>query len=1231
VTEKLSSVFARFKHKKNPLIKAIYNNNKGLFFQIAFFSLVCALLEYTGPFLINHIINYITDPNRTIQTGIFIVVGIVLARVLLSIFLARMRILLAMWAVKSANAVNGVIYEKILRFSLIRSVEHNTGSLVNHIQVDSDRLNYAAWDLANVITLPVVLGVGIYFMWVSVGISFLSGLGVILVMSLINFLFSKMYFKISEKTMEKKDERMAVATEILNGIKYIKMSGWENSFLKKISKVRDGELALFKKKAIIDSIITLLLELTPNLITVAIFGTYIYTGHDIDAKSAFTLVSTLMVLQDPVKALPDCVSTLLDLKVSLDRINKFLLAEDIKADYIKKNEVDYPETAINIKNGNFYWLTEEEKKLKKKKEEEEAQEGDEDGEKKKEEEKKEEKPASESSDEIENEGEGEKMILKDINLDIKKGSFVAILGDVGSGKSSFLFSLAGEMKYQVENQPEIIINGDMSQVPQQSWILNTTVKKNILFGQEFDQKKYNDVLKYSCLKSDLDILINQDETEIGEKGVNLSGGQKARVSLARALYKNSDIYLFDDPLSAVDAHVGNYILKECFMGYLKEKTRVLVTHKFESLKYVDHIYIFNKGKIVEEGTLETLQESATFQEIKEKYNMINKKETSDEEEEKTDAESAKVQKDEVQETKLTKEPSKEEEKKEIPPEDKELLEKLMLDEDKEEGAVGWKVWKMFFNYYGGWFFYFTLLLVMGSMTVSQVGANFWLSYWSDSGNKEKHSRDYYFTVYTMFGVGYAVFAFIQSIMQRIQSIRFSRFIHKEMFSKVIRAPINLFFDRVPTGRILNRFSKDLATIDDHLSSIFGWVISQSFSFLTDIFVCIVIGTVWVFPLAVFFFYVCYRLNKSFTNLNREITRLESISKSPVVSFFTESLGGLISIRTYNEQTNFMNKFHKLQDEHIKNTILDWATFNWYNLRTSFASVIIIGPVISIPLLLTGYDTVSAGMVALLIIYVIQINEDIAFLFLCFSYFEFQLVSLERCKKFAEIVGEAPAETKDPENVENLTSNWPARGSIEFKNYFVKYRPNLPHVIDNLSVSINSGEKVGIVGRTGSGKSTFFLSLLRIIEPTHGSILIDGVDISQVGLDDLRNKITVIPQDPMLFKGTLRENMDLLNQYTDQQLWESLEKVCLKEKFEGENGLDAAIKDGGENLSAGEKQLLCIGRAILANSRIVLIDEATSNIDPKTEQTILDTIHNCFQDCTVITVAHRLKTIINSDK
>jgi len=537
----------------------------------------------------------------------------------------------------------------------------------------------------------------------------------------------------------------------------------------------------------------------------------------------------------------------------LDRINKFLAAEEINTEYIKKNEVDYPDVAVKVKNGNFYWLTEEEKKLKQKKEEEE--------EKQKQEgkEKKQEVPVSEISSPA-SENEGEKLILKDINLEVKKGSFVAILGDVGSGKSSLLFSLAGEMKVPDNTSPpEIVINGDVSHVPQQSWILNATVKKNIIFGNEFDQRKYDEALKYSCLQSDLDILINKDETEIGEKGVNLSGGQKARVSLARALYKNSDIYLLDDPLSAVDAHVGNFILKECFVGYLKDKTRVLVTHKFESLKYVDYIYIFNKGQIVQEGTLEVLQNTEIFQEIKEKYNMINKKEES-------------AQKEEiVEEIKLTKQPSKEEKAKETPIEDKELLEKLMLAEDKEEGAVGMNVWKMYFSYYGGWFFYVIFLIVMIASTISQTGANLWLSYWSD--NAEKHSRNYYFAVYVAFGVGFAVFAFIAVIMVRIQSIKFARFIHKEMVSKIIRAPLNLFFDRVPSGRILNRFSKDLNVVDERLAGMFRSTVEQFLTLLTSISICVIVGSLWVFPLAVVFFSFCYRLNKKFTNINREVTRL----------------------------------------------------------------------------------------------------------------------------------------------------------------------------------------------------------------------------------------------------------------------------------------------------------------------------------------------------------------------
>jgi len=452
-----------------------------------------------------------------------------------------------------------------------------------------------------------------------------------------------------------------------------------------------------------------------------------------------------------------------------------------------------------------------------------------------------------------------------------------------------------------------------------------------------------------------------------------------------------------------------------------------------------------------------------------------------------------------------------------------------------------------------------------------------------------------------------------------------------MLAKVIRAPVNLFFDRVPSGRILNRLSKDLTVLDNYIAQSFGSLTVMFYYLLADIVVCLIVGSAWIFPLAILFFFASYKIQRSFMSLNREVTRLESISKSPIVSFFSESLSGLTSIRTYQEQEKFVSKFHNLQSENIKNLILSAGLLNWFNLRVTFCTILVIAPAVSIPILMIPHGTIAPGVIALLITYVININDDIMWFLWCLSNFETNLIALERCRTFTQIEGEAPAKTIHPEQVENYNQQWPPNGSIDFKHYYVKYRPNLPLVIKDLNVHIAHGEKIGIVGRTGSGKSTIFLSLLRMLESSQGTIYIDDVDISKLGLDDLRSKLTIIPQDPMLFKGTLRNNLDLLDKYSDEELWQSLERVCMKEKFQQENGLDTEIKEGGENLSAGEKQLLCIGRAILAQSKIILIDEATSNIDPKTEQIILDTIHNSFKDCTVITVAHRLKTIINSDK
>jgi len=1261
----LIAKFNENKQKSEPLLRALASTTKGTFFLALSFYTISGLLQYSGPLLIQYIIAYITDKERDIQKGIILVLCVIFSRLLIAIFSSRAEVLLTQLGIRTSNAVNGLVYEKSLKFSLMRSAEHSQGSLVNHIQVDSDKLYNLGIAMGGVVILPLLIGVGIYFMYAAVGISFLAGIGVLIIMGAVNFCVGKSYFAAQTKVMEKKDERMKVSTEILNGIKYIKMSGWEEAFLKKVLGTREQELKWLKKDFVVTSISVFLLWLTPMMITTSIFGAYVFTGHDMNAKTAFTLISTVMILQQPLRTLPYVLTLMIESKISLSRVTKYLLAEEVQRDFITQSSSLDSDTAIKVQNGNFYWLSEEDKKKKKEKEEED---------KKTEAEKKKKKkktndskksstvtesivvtshnpPAIAQKESIATESVLSpsdlpyKLILKDINLEIKKGSFVAILGDVGSGKSSFLYSLIGEMKYDNQNPPAVELNGDVSYVTQQSWILNATVKDNIIFGNEFNPKKYEDTIKYSCLQSDFDILVNKDETEIGEKGVNLSGGQKARVSLARALYRNSDIYLLDDPLSAVDAHVGNFILKECFMNYLKDKTRVLVTHKFESLKYVDYIYIFSKGKIIEQGTAESLQDSEIFQEISKKCQMLTK----EEEEQSAIDEIPPVIQEDPELTKATsegssslildekvikavKEVQQEQIIKDITQEDDKMLQgKLMLDEDRETGEVGWNVWKAYFDYYGGYCYFVIVFLVMFIWICIQTGSNFWLSYWSDTMDHPKYSQAVFFEVYGILGLSYAFFCLIRIGMLFAQSLRCSRLLHKDMFSRIIRAPLNLFFDRVPTGRLLNRLSKDLSTLDSQIAVTFGSALVCGYLVLADVTVCLIVGTFWVFPLAIIFLICSYVVQRRYMKVNREAVRLESISKSPIVSYFSESLNGLTSVRAYNEEQRFAQKFHDLQDANIKNLILKTGLVNWFNLRVTFCTIFLIAPAVAIPLLVLSHETLASGMIGLLITYVIQINDDIMWTLWSVADFESKLISLERCRAFTLIEGEAQAKTQTPAAIANFSENWPTKGEIEYKDFYLKYRAALPHVLKGLNFTINRAEKVGVVGRTGSGKSTLFLSLLRIIEPSQGAIFIDGVDISQLGLDDLRRAITIIPQDPMLYKGTLRENLDLLKQYTDEELWLSLERVCMKEKFEQESGLDTEIKEGGENLSAGEKQLLCISRAILAKAKIILIDEATSNIDPKTEQTILDTIRNSFEDCTVITVAHRLKTIINSDR
>jgi len=713
--------------------------------------------------------------------------------------------------------------------------------------------------------------------------------------------------------------------------------------------------------------------------------------------------------------------------------------------------------------------------------------------------------------------------------------------------------------------------------------------------------------------------------------VNLSGGQKARVALARAIYADCDTYLMDDPLSAVDAHVAKYILEECLCKQLREKTRVLITHKLESLRYVDYMYIMKGGEIIAQGDYEGIKKDPYYQEIEEKANKEPSRE--EEEEEIDEEETQEVVQEITKKSEGKKSERKQTQRKETSfheaEEQKQMMEKLMLNEDRQTGAVTWAIWKSFFSYFGTPTYIFMMVFGITLWVLLRTVADFWLANWSSNAMTDtEHGNGYYYGIYIVLTLSSVTLLFIRMGMSVLGGMNISKRLHWDMFVRVIRAPINLFFDRVPLGRLINRFASDLDVVDNTMPFTVSKIAFIPIDLFVKVIVCCYTGTIWVIPLAFCFVYLGFKIQQSYFRVYREVFRLSRITVSPITSMVAESLDGLTHIRSLQCQDRFMDKFSARQNEHMKNLILLAGLWGWFSFRVNIASLLVIAPTITAAIIFSRNLGGSPGLMGLLIVYLLDISGLMTGFLNHYSTFESNLISFERCRAFTKVEVEKDAETKLP--VTNYSSSWPAKGEIELKNYYAKYRPNLPYVLKDVSFKIFGGEKVGVVERTGSGKSTTLLAILRIIEAHKGSILIDNVDISDIGLDDLRKKITIIPQDPLLYKGSLRSNLDLLDQYNDDQIWVALEKVCMKDKFL-QFGLDSEVKEGGENLSAGEKQLICIARAILNKSKIILVDEATSSIDNVTEETILESIRENFKGCTMITIAHRLKTIIESDK
>ncbi|XP_026302870.1 multidrug resistance-associated protein 1 [Piliocolobus tephrosceles] len=998
--------------------------------------------------------------------------------------------------------------------------------------------------------------------------------------------------------MKSKDNRIKLMNEILNGIKVLKLYAWELAFKDKVLAIRQEELKVLKKSAYLAAVGTFTWVCTPFLVALCTFAVYVTIDKNniLDAQKAFVSLALFNILRFPLNILPMVISSIVQASVSLKRLRIFLSHEELEPDSIERRPVkDGGDTnSITVRNATFTWAR------------------------------------------------SDPPTLNGITFSIPEGALVAVVGQVGCGKSSLISALLAEMD-KVEGH--VALKGSVAYVPQQAWIQNDSLQENILFGRQLEEPYYRSVIQACALLPDLEILPSGDRTEIGEKGVNLSGGQKQRVSLARAVYCNADIYLFDDPLSAVDAHVGKHIFENVIgpKGMLKNKTRILVTHGMSYLPQVDVIIVMSGGKISEMGSYqELLARDGAFAEFLRTYASAEQEQDPEDngvtgisgpgKEAKqtengmlvTDSAGKQLQRqlssssysgDISRQHNSTAELQKDGAK-------KEETWKLMEADKAQTGQVKLSVYWDYMKAIGLFISFLSIFLFICNH-VAALSSNYWLSLWTDDpivNGTQEHTK-VRLSVYGALGISQGIAVFGYSMAVSIGGILASRYLHVDLLHSILRSPMS-FFERTPSGNLVNRFSKELDTVDSMIPEVIKMFMGSLFNVIGACIVILLatpIAAIIIPPLGLIYFFV----QRFYVASSRQLKRLESVSRSPVYSHFNETLLGVSVIRAFEEQERFIHQSDLKVDENQKAYYPSIVANRWLAVRLECVGNCIV--LFAALFAVISRHSLSAGLVGLSVSYSLQVTTYLNWLVRMSSEMETNIVAVERLKEYSETEKEAPwqiQETAPP-------SNWPQVGRVEFRNYCLRYREDLDFVLRHINVTINGGEKVGIVGRTGAGKSSLTLGLFRINESAEGEIIIDGINIARIGLHDLRFKITIIPQDPVLFSGSLRMNLDPFSQYSDEEVWTSLELAHLKGFVSAlPDKLDHECAEGGENLSVGQRQLVCLARALLRKTKILVLDEATAAVDLETDDLIQSTIRTQFEGCTVLTIAHRLNTIMD---
>lgn len=1168
------------------------------------------------------------------------VAGLGIVPVLVSLLQTRHTAIYAHCAVFVRTSVSTMLYRKALHVSAAGRAKTSTGQVVNMMSNDTAQLQRFLQFVGMTIVAPLQIIIALILIFRQVGNATWVGVGFMIFLIPINTIIFSIVAKQRREVLKYSDLRVKMMNEILAGIRIIKFYAWERPFGKEVGGLRSNELAALTRLAYTSAIgFSLILMSAPIIQPILVFLTFVQIQSEpLDPATAFTTVALFNIMRFPFAFLPMGLLQYIQSRIALKRLERYLdlpeLSKYVESSYPPDStELDDPKRqlgSISICDGTFAWvdpdakpirdIQEDPKKMKK-----DSKKKSSDGES--ESDMRSSAHSGVSSTVSDCTPKGPTVTLQDLNFTIEAGSLVAVVGIVGSGKSSLLSAILGELEPIGDSKVYIprdkdASSGCISYCSQSPWVVNDTLRGNVLFGRTFDDERYNKVVEASALRDDFSALPAGDMTEIGERGINLSGGQKARVSLARALYSSDTrVVLLDDPLSAVDAHVGEHIFEKAIKGEMSQGiTRVLVTHHVHLLNRCDSVIVMEGGRIKHHGTYDDLiRQGVTFAGAVD----VSKAKSGDTKQASEGKESS------VHDEKLS---TKAEAKL------KENGKTLVKDEEREEGAVEGSAY-MHYARAGGLCVAAFTFIVQGIGRASEIMSGFWLALWAEksfaaslSGNPMSDAKtNFYVGIYAVFGMVGVLGLTFRAILIAMHRLRASKLLHNDLTNTVLRAPV-AFFDVTPTGRILNRFAADMDKVDLELTQSLSQGIATIFNVLGAI-GAMVAATRGIFlapliPIG----YAYYLIQKWFRKTSTELQRITSIANSPIFADFSQILTGTSTIRAYGEEQRFFRQCNSSFDIMNASFILLELTNCWLSLRLDVLGGAMGAFIGGIAVATSESGFISAGWLGLALTYSIEVTTYLKHGVRMIATIEAQMNSVERILFYTNKIETEPPEftDKDPS-----PEKWPSSGAIEFRDVSMRYRDG-PLVLKDVSIKIYPGERIGVCGRTGSGKSSLMIALFRITDIEHnpdhdGLVLIDDVNISDIGTTTLRQNLSIIPQEPIIFSNTVRYNLDPFGTCTDDELWDVLKKVQMADFIAGLTGCLLEELKESSSFSLGQMQLLCIARSLLRKPRILVMDEATASIDNETDAAIQKMIRENFNDATVLTIAHRLNTILDSDR